>query len=397
MGSKVGFSSFVIFFVLFFKIPEIDTTIVGWIGNVLMIIFWGTNINMFKCLTKPQYKFINIFAVLWFFTCLISSYVNRDLFYDFTNWRGELLDSKYSMEFKHVFTFIMKLFMCLLYYQYLNSTKLSMSFLKYLFLYLFIFTCFSNLNALFYDSINGSGYLVGNKFYVCYLNIFTVTIYYLSHPTPNRKQKNVIKALIIVSLIIAIKTKCSTVVVGSLLMYLFVFVIKGKWRELLYSWKTYLIGLVVFDLLFFFFTLFFIDNAIMQYIIVDILGEDMSLTGRLDIYASLTPLLIDIPILGYGIGNASMITLMNAVGPNAQNGLFNYILEVGYLGAALFFFFLFSMMKNAKKQKSSYPILCFIYIMLVLSSIEVTFSTYFFGMSLFLMLNIESKVLNYSK
>ena len=130
----------------------------------------------------------------------------------------------------------------------------------------------------------------------------------------------------------------------------------------------------------------------MKFIIVDLLGEDMTLTGRLDIYAALGGLLLECPLYGFGVGNAHMMTMMSGIGPNAQNGFFNYMLEVGLLGIIVFLFFLLLLMKKATKHNGTYAVICFIYVMLVLSSIEVTFTTYFFAMTLLLLINNEKSV-----
>ena len=107
----------------------------------------------------------------------------------------------------------------------------------------------------------------------------------------------------------------------------------------------------------------------MKYIIVDVLGEDMTLTGRLGIYAGVASLLEHIPLFGYGTGNSHLITMMNEIGPNAQNGLFNLIIEIGIVGVIVYMSILIIMIKKQSSSILSYPILCFIYVMIVLSSV----------------------------
>ena len=170
---------------------------------------------------------------------------------------------------------------------------------------MFMFAVVSDINAIIYQSESGSGYLVGNKFYVSYMNLFVVTLYYMLHPVPNRTQKMKLRLLLLLSFLIALKTQCSTVIIGTIILYYLIFAINDKLKGLLRNWKTYALGLVVFDILFFFFTMAFIDNPIMRYIIVDILGEDMTLTGRLDIYAALGPIIAETPLWGNGVGNAT--------------------------------------------------------------------------------------------
>jgi hypothetical protein len=78
------------------------------------------------------------------------------------------------------------------------------------------------------------------------------------------------------------------------------------------------------------------------------------------------------------------------VGDNAQNGFLNLFLEIGFLGVFLFYGILLLMMRKAKSNKASYSLICFVYTMLILSSIEITFTTYFFAMSTLLLLRNTS-------
>lgn len=392
MNKKILFSAFVIFFTIFFKFDFLNPTYVGWLSNGLILSFLLINYPIFKGIFRGEYKCINILGIIWLSIILYSGYENQNLNYDDETWDGIVLESMSSMRFDHVIYYSLKFFLCILYYQYLNTIKKGSIFLDYFFRLMLIYAAISDINALFYNSVDGSGYLIGNKFYVCYVNLFVVTLYYFRNPLLEGKSKRKLKALLFVSFLIAIRTQCSTVVIGSLLMYFFAIRLNGHLRLRLYDWKTYLLGLGIFDFLFFFFTMSFIDNPIMKFIIVDLLGEDMTLTGRLGIYAALGNLLLECPLYGFGVGNAHMMTMMFGIGPNAQNGFFNYMLEVGLLGIIVFLFFLLLLMKKATKHNGTYAVICFIYVMLVLSSIEVTFTTYFFAMTLLLLINNEKSV-----
>lgn len=392
MDKKILFSAFVIFFTIFFHFDFLNPTFVGWLSNGLILSFLLINYSIFKGIFSGEYKCINILGIIWLSIILYSGYENQNLNYDKVAWDGVVLKSLSSMRFDHVIYYSLKFFLCILYYQYLNTIKKGSIFLDYFFKLMLVYAVISNINALFYNSVDGSGYLIGNKFYVCYVNLFVVTLYYFRKPLLEGKSKRKLKALLFVSFLIAIRTQCSTVVIGSLLMYFLIIRLNGHLRLRLYDWKTFLLGLGIFDFLFFFFTMSFIDNPIMKFIIVDLLGEDMTLTGRLGIYAALGNLLLECPLYGFGVGNAHMMTMMFGIGPNAQNGFFNYMLEVGLLGISIFLFFLFLLMKKATKHNGTYAVICFIYVMLVLSSIEVTFTTYFFAMTLLLLINNEKSV-----
>ena len=108
-------------------------------------------------------------------------------------------------------------------------------------------------------------------------------------------------------------------------------------------------------------------------------------------YARLGDVLNECPLYGFGIGNAHLTTMMYGVGDNAQNGLLNLFIECGLLGVASYFIILLLMIKRASQNLSTYPIICFIYMMLILSSIEVTFTLYFTAIMILLVLNVTNK------
>ena len=86
----------------------------------------------------------------------------------------------------------------------------------------------------------------------------------------------------------------------------------------------------------------------MKYIVVDVLGEDLTLTTRTNIWAALLSILSDEPLWGYGPGNETVVVggLLNLT--NAQNGLLHTYLGVGAVGV---FFFLLLLSGIVRKMK----------------------------------------------
>lgn len=252
------------------------------------------------------------------------------------------------------------------------------------------FVIISDINGFIYQSSGIDGYLAGNKFYVCYLNIFLATIYYLQHPTLEGKSKYKMQFLLLTTFLLSLKTQCSTMVIGTIVYYYLIFYWSITKRGKLYKAKTFLTGLFICDILFFFIVTLLLQIPLIQFIVVDVLGEDLTLTGRIGMYASLGEVLSECPFYGFGLGNASLATTMYMVGDNAQNGFLNLFLEIGFLGVFLFYGILLLMMRKAKSNKASYSLICFVYTMLILSSIEITFTTYFFAMSTLLLLRNTS-------
>lgn len=389
MDYKLAFSTFTIFYTVFDHISWSNPTMAGWISNGCILLFIGLNYRIYKNVKPNNYTGLNVCALIFSVIIIYSGYQNANLSFDIRTWDGQLVKTITATRSDHAVYEALKFFSYLLYFQYLNRVNKDRLFLKYFFYLFMAYTMVSDVNAIVYNSSDGSGYLVGDKFYVCYNNIMLAALYYMLHPVIEHDitSKRRLKFILFFSLVISLKTQCSTAVIGSVIMYFLIFKTKVTWKVKLYKIQTYLLFLFIFNILFFFFTAAFINNPIMEFIIVDILGEDLTLTGRLGIYAALANLLQDCPLWGYGLGNAHLFTKMSGIGPNAQNGLFNLMLEVGILGCIAYVLMMIKMLKLSMGNRFSYPIICLIYTMLVLSSIEITFSIVTTVMYMMLVLN----------
>ena len=391
---KIIFSAFVFFYTMFFKWSTFDPTFMGWINNGLILSFIAINYPIFKKIFKPEYRTINLFVLLWGAVVIYSAYQNQNLTYDVPIWNSVTqrfdFNTRNATRYDHSYYYVIKILMSVLYFEYLNLHNKASIFIKYLLIFMTPFVIISDINGFIYQSSGIDGYLAGNKFYVCYLNIFLATIYYLQHPTLEGKSKYKMQFLLLTTFLLSLKTQCSTMVIGTIVYYYLIFYWSITKRGKLYKAKTFLTGLFICDILFFFIVTLLLQIPLLQVIVVDVLGEDLTLTGRIGMYASLGEVLSECPFYGFGLGNASLATTMYMVGDNAQNGFLNLFLEIGFLGVFLFYGILLLMMRKAKSNKASYSLICFVYTMLILSSIEITFTTYFFAMSTLLLLRNTS-------
>lgn len=82
-----------------------------------------------------------------------------------------------------------------------------------------------------------------------------------------------------------------------------------------------------------------LDISFVQYLIEDILHEDLTLTGRTVIYAKMLDLIEEQPWFGYGNGTASFFTWYYMSMPNTQNGLLNDYIDWGMVGVSFLYFF----------------------------------------------------------
>lgn len=128
-----------------------------------------------------------------------------------------------------------------------------------------------------------------------------------------------------------------------------------------------------------------------QNIVVDILHEDLSLTGRTALYELLLPQIFKSGMFGGGFGSYIASQLGYHGWLNAQNGLSEVILTYGFCGAITFLILCFASSKgrNGYYKSLNAGIITFIFIAIV----EVPFDIRFiFLLALFMLVNEDNQV-----
>ena len=393
---SVFFSAFVFFFVLFFRWAGLDATYIGWAKNILTILFVIINSPLLLKFNLRNFKWINWLFLIWGIVAIFAAYNNQNVSFDVMRWSSRANDfivdkTAKSMKITQIISYVIGILFFVLYFEKLNRIGKTDLFLKYLFNLMLPFIICSDINGFIYHSDGISGYQIGNKFYLCYSNIFLATIYLLRHSLELKSHRRNIKILLLITFFLSIKTGCSTMIMGTLFYYMLTFIAKGERLHFLYRPSTYLVGLFACDILFFLFITWIMTLPFVQYVVVDILGEDLTLTGRLWMYEQLGNVLTECPLYGFGIGNAPLTTFMYGVGENAQNGLFNMFIESGYIGTIAYLMATLLMINQTRKKTFYFPIISFMYMMLLLSTIEVTFTTYFTAIIIMLLLGDKNK------
>ena len=393
---SVFFSAFVFFFVLFFRWAGLDATYIGWAKNILTILFVIINSPLLLKFNLRNFKWINWLFLIWGIVAIFAAYNNQNVSFDVMRWSSRANDfivdkTAKSMKITQIISYVIGILFFVLYFEKLNRIGKTDLFLKYLFNLMLPFIICSDINGFIYHSDGISGYQIGNKFYLCYSNIFLATIYLLRHSLELKSHRRNIKILLLITFFLSIKTGCSTMIMGTLFYYMLTFIAKGERLRFLYRPSTYLVGLFACDILFFLFITWIMTLPFVQYVVVDILGEDLTLTGRLWMYEQLGNVLTECPLYGFGIGNAPLTTFMYGVGENAQNGLFNMFIESGYIGTIAYLMATLLMINQTRKKTFYFPIISFMYMMLLLSTIEVTFTTYFTAIIIMSLLGDKNK------
>lgn len=224
-------------------------------------------------------------------------------------------------------------------------------------------------------------YFFGNKFITSYLFIMLAALFYVRcyNKIKNKIAYKIINlALCILAMVIGWWVNCTTALVGSVLLIIAYF-LPETMRKILMDPKVVIAGILMAGLLIFG-IMIILENERVRYIVVDILKEDLSLTGRTTIYKRLLEIISKRKWLGYGY-NSNIVRTIVGYG-NAQNGLMELAVNYGIIGVAFFVFTVWHCLKN-KKEMEEYGLQILIYIMIVCSIVEITYD-YIFYMALFL-------------
>ena len=142
----------------------------------------------------------------------------------------------------------------------------------------------------------------------------------------------------------------------------------------------FFLSLIVVSVLFAFFYQIVLDIPFVQYIIVDLLGEDLTLTGRIYIYDAVLNVIEINPLWGYGIGNSYQLLHFLYDYPNAQNGFINLFLEQGIIGSVIVIFLSLLIVMNQVKNRIkeiTFSMICLLYAMVLMAFVEITIDLWY--------------------
>lgn len=223
-------------------------------------------------------------------------------------------------------------------------------------------------------------YVFGGKFSCSYLFILLICLtYFLS----NSKKKNrylwnsIYLIVIAISLLFFMYIKCTTALV-MLLLIVFLSIAPQRIRYILSSAKV-VIGFIILSALVIFFLQKILSIDIVKNIIVNILGKSLTLTSRTPIYEKyLFPLILSNPIWGYGHSSSILRTFTPYW--NAQNGLFEIMLNYGLVGVISFIYTSFHCLKKANTSfriLNGWWIYILIYSFILAATIEISYDYMF--------------------
>lgn len=387
---KIRICSILLFSIFFFKLTYLgfSPTISGWFINGCFLLLAALLIKDIKYLFSSEYRWINIFVVAYCVISILSVEMNVDYVNSLSvvDWEGYYISGVQSS--KGVLYSSLGLVMTALFMERVSVFGRVEVMLRTLLCCMGALLVFTDIDAMQHVVINDSidGYMVGNKFTVCYLNLYFCSLYYMLHPNLRKKEMVLLTLFLLILVMVSIHTRCSTTLLGAAVFVSMTFLPKKKFRTAASKPRYVFLTLFVCDILFFFFTPWFLQFEVVQDFIVNVLHEDLTLTGRLDIYMNIQDAFNESPWIGYGVGNSGIMSMMYAGVFDAQNGLVDMFLQVGFLGCGCFLAILGLLLKQVgDSYENVYPIVVLVYAILAISMVEIPFKHSFVFMTFLLL------------
>ena len=219
-------------------------------------------------------------------------------------------------------------------------------------------------------------YFAGNKFSTSYYFILLACLAYVKLHRSGASGRRVIlvtAALGLVALTVAHTVYCSTAVAMSALVVVFAFLPQKAQRYL--ARPVVIIAAMILTGLILAFLSQLLQVPLVKHIVVDVLGENLTLTGRDLIYSGLQAVISGSPVFGYGYGNAAVAMYVGY--GNAQNSIMETLVNYGAVGLLAVFYMVWACMKE-RKAPWSWGMFILLYAMIAGSVVEITYNYFFF-------------------
>ena len=280
---------------------------------------------------------------------------------------------------------IIKILEIFLFWEYIHQVSQEKSTVKTFFILTLVYSILNDIIMFIRPDMfleNDSNYLLCNKFEVSYFNILLLA-FYMYYVKDKKDKKNVVFKTIfaVLAICICLYTECTTALIGALLFLIIYVATKNNHKKIKPIFIMVLL-IVSCSILILFSNIVHLKPI--EYIIVNLLHEDITLTGRTYIYDNIFSVIGNKWLLGYGYGNSYDIMFEQLHVPNTQNALLEYWLDSGILGVTLLLVLIYNIFKDYNKNINS--IVIYLYVFSILGCIEVTIDIIY--IALLAMLNI---------
>lgn len=379
---KISISSMLailLFLAQFITMPYISWYNLLRYGTIIVVgLYVGRRIRV---VIQKKYLFLNVISLFFSFLTIIASYLNRSRLGD----RDPFLA---SIPFAAAFVLF------LFYMEIMAEKKKVKRVIEIFFRTALVVLLITDILIFVAPSLYlYNKYFVGTKFEVVYLHILII-IFYLSLNQTGKlyTYKKILLILLAAwSLFICIYVNCSTGIVGVAVLLLLLLAIKRKERLFL-NGKLYCV-MQALCLGFVFFYEFVLNNPTVEYLIVEILGRDITLTSRTRIY-EIVPLILTEHsgwMIGMGYGSSYDLGMRFAGFPDTQNGILEWIWQVG-IPTTIIMVLMFAVILNISKQYMNeknrgllHPLIAGLYLFSILGTVEITITSMYFSIAICIM------------
>lgn len=226
------------------------------------------------------------------------------------------------------------------------------------------------------NNSNQASYIFGNKFTSSYLFIFLIALYGATHEIRLWKNKIRYIVLFVFSIVFTLYMGCATATVTLVILFVLVMLPSEKIRISLLNEKYVVVALLASALIAFLMEqilkIDFVNDIVYGYF-----DKSYTVTGRLEIYnVYLINLIKNSFWFGYGYSNSVMKNLTGLYA-NAQNGLLEIMVNMGFVSVMALLVTVFFSFKNTLKSNKSFYISIIVYGMIIASVYEVALNWFF--------------------
>ena len=122
---------------------------------------------------------------------------------------------------------------------------------------------------------------------------------------------------------------------------------------------------------------FLLQSKPVQYVIINVLHEDLTLTGRMNIYNEISNILLEHKWLGYGYGKSYDIIMSRIGYADSQNALMECIINYGIVGTGVLLLIFYFSIKLSNGNERKFYIMIYLYAMVVMGVVEITINLLF--------------------
>lgn len=312
-----------------------------------------------KVLLEKKWGIVNLLTVLFSASIIYSSYYNR-------GFESSNIQTSFILGFG-----IFELFWLL---EYAKKMKAVDTVLRVWWICILIYCALSDILWIMNPHVYGQAdtFLIGNKFQICYMHIWLLILYF----NFEKKKRALIVVLFLLNIIVAINASCTTALIGCISLGILL-KFRMKLETVIRNPATLAISLAFFN------SILMVNSALtanptVRYIIVNILGKDPTLTGRVGIYAKALIAIKNSLLWGYGYENNYTASVRYIGAANIQNGILDLVMSYGVIGTILLIGLLLYLIYQ-KGNETSYIVISALYMYVLISSVEIVFDGWFFA------------------